>query len=299
MKSSVSNKHRIILFFIDGLGVGENHRDYNPCYYSETGIFNHESLPMGGIKFHLDANLATDGFPQSATGQTSIYTGINAAHLIGRHLYGFPNQPLKRLLAQESLFVKLTRQGYQCKFLNAFRPVFFTTPQIFREMRLSATTEMNRAAGLQFSTLSDIKAGRAIYHDYTNRVLRRLHFKIPEFSARDAAQVIKNESERTDLILYEYFETDRAGHERKMDNAIEQIHKIERLTSELLNLIDPVTTVLILVSDHGNLEDLRTKSHTRNPAFCGIWNIPAQVLNRKLYSITNIFSFITDILRLK
>jgi hypothetical protein len=295
MKSSASSKNNIILLFIDGIGVGTNHPDYNPCYFSQTGIFNSNPLPMGGEKHHLDANLGIDGFPQSATGQTSIYTGINAAHLIGRHLYGFPNQSLRNLLREESIFVKLTRQGYACKFLNAFRPVFFTTPQIFKDMRMSATTEMNRAAGLPFSTITDIKSGKAIYHDYTNQALRKLHFDLPEYSARKAAHIIENESKYYDLLLYEYFETDRAGHERDLDKAVTQIHKIENLITELLNIVNPAKTSLIVVSDHGNIEDLRTKSHTRNPAYCAIWNKPQNLKNGQLFSITDISGLIMHI----
>lgn len=295
MKSSAFNKN-IILFFIDGVGIGANQPEYNPCCFSETGIFNSNPLPMGGEKYHLDANLGVEGLPQSATGQTSIYTGINAAQFIGRHLYGFPNQSLKKLIYEESLFVKLSRQGYKCKFLNAFRPVFFSSPQIFKDMRMSATTEMNRAAGLPFSTISDITSGKALYHDYTNQILRKLHFDIPEFKAHDAAHIIRDESEHYDLLLYEYFETDRAGHERNLERAIFQIHKMENLIAELLNIIDQARTTVIVISDHGNIEDLRTKSHTRNPAYCGVWNKPQNLQNGKLYSITDMFSFIMSIL---
>ena len=297
MKSSGLNKKKVILIFIDGIGVGANHPDYNPCYFSKKGIFDSNPLPMGGEKFLLDANLGIEGLPQSATGQTSIYTGINAAQLIGRHLYGFPNQTLRNLLCKESVFVTLTEQGYACKFLNAFRPVFFTTPQIFKTMRLSATTEMNRAADLPFNTLDDIKSGKAIYHDYTNQVLRRLQFNIPEFSANEAAHIIRDQSHYYDLLLYEYFETDRAGHEQNMTNAISQIQKIENLISEVINLINAQNTTLIVVSDHGNIEDLRTKSHTRNPAYCAVWNKPQGIKNGKLYSITDVFRLIVNLVK--
>ena len=40
--------------------------------------------------------LGIEGLPQSATGQTALFTGINAAQLLGRHLFGFPNQPFRR-----------------------------------------------------------------------------------------------------------------------------------------------------------------------------------------------------------
>jgi len=247
----------------------------------------------------LDANLNTDGLPQSATGQTAIYTGINTAQLIGRHLFGFPNNPLRNLLATESLFVKLTEQGKTCRFLNAFRPLFFTSPEIFKDMRMSATTEMNRAARLPFNTIHEIKKGRALYHDYSNRVLRDLHFKMPEFSASDAAETMLNVSHEFDLLLYEYFETDRAGHDRDLKNAIFEIHKVEKLIVEIVKRINLIDTILIVISDHGNIEDLRTKSHTRNPAFCAVWNNGDEKALLSLKSITDIYGYIMQTLNTK
>ena len=289
----------MILLFIDGVGIGDNEPDFNPCASSETGIFNSVPLPLDGFKVGLDANLNTDGLPQSATGQTAIYTGINTAQLIGRHLFGFPNNPLRNLLATESLFVKLTEQGKTCRFLNAFRPLFFTSPEIFKDMRMSATTEMNRAAGLPFNTIHEIKKGRALYHDYSNRVLRDLHFKMPEFSASDAAETMLNVSHEFDLLLYEYFETDRAGHDRDLKNAIFEIHKVEKLIVEIVKRINLIDTILIVISDHGNIEDLRTKSHTRNPAFCAVWNNGDEKALLSLKSITDIYGYIMQTLNTK
>jgi hypothetical protein len=299
MKSSVLNKKHVILLFIDGVGIGENNPDYNPCVYSETGIFNSGPGPLGGIRIGLDATMKTDGLPQSATGQTAIYTGMNTAQHIGRHLFGFPNNPLRALISSKSLFVQLTQSGKTCRFLNAFRPLFFTTQDIFKDMRMSATTEMNRAAGLPFNSIHDIRKGRALYHDYSNQVLRNLHFKVPEFSAADAAESILNVSRDVDLLLYEYFETDRAGHDRNMEDAVAEIHKVEKLIAELVGRIEIKDTIIIVVSDHGNIEDLRTKSHTRNPAFCAVWNNGDSKSLRSLQSIMDVHQYILHLLDVK
>jgi 2,3-bisphosphoglycerate-independent phosphoglycerate mutase len=90
------------------------------------------------------------GLPQSATGQTTIYTGINAPKKLGKHLTGIPNRELRELLRKFSIFVILKNEGFKCKFMNAFRPIFFTTPEIFLNLHMSATTEMNRYAGNEF-----------------------------------------------------------------------------------------------------------------------------------------------------
>ena len=299
MRYSAFNKKHVILLFIDGVGIGVNNPEFNPCVYSETGIFNSAPSALGGFKVGLDANLDTEGLPQSATGQTAIYTGFNTARLIGRHLFGFPNNPLRKLLTTESLFVKLTRQGRSCKFLNAFRPVFFTTPDIFDNMYMSATTEMNRAAGLPFNSIHDIRQGRALYHDYSNRILKNLFFDVPELSGADSAEIILNVSKDFDLVLYEYFETDRAGHDKNLKKAIAEIQKLETLILGIIERIVINDTILVVVSDHGNIEDLRTKSHTRNPAFCAIWNNGDTQTISSLKSITDVFGYIMQALQIK
>jgi hypothetical protein len=258
---------------VDGVGIGALDPAFNPFFFGETGIFNSvdDRLPVNGRRFLVDASLSIPGLPQSATGQTTIYTGVNAARLIGKHLFGFPNLTLRNLLLKESLFIKLQAKGLSCRFINAFRPIFFTTPQLFMSMSMSTTTEMNRLAGLPFSNLEQIRNGEALYHDYTNSNLLKLGFDLPLFSARDAAQILCEEGKRYDLLLYEYFLTDVAGHARNMPQAVREIQRVENLISELLTLLDWDRSILIVASDHGNLEDLRTKSHTGNPAFLGIW----------------------------
>jgi len=300
MKFSASSDRHIILIFIDGVGIGENEPAFNPMTFSETGIFSpnaHSGLPFGGLRAELDPILGVPGLPQSASGQTSIYTGINAAGKIGHHLFGFPNQILRDLLKRESLFVRLKAAGKHCRFLNGFRPVFFTTPEIFTKMRMSATTEMNRAAGLPFTSLHDIRQGTGIYHEYSNRILRKLGFNVPIFSPEDAALIVLNESRKYHLLLYEYFMTDNAGHSRDMEFGKKEVHKIEKLIYQVASGIRLDDTMLIVASDHGNLEDLRTKSHTRNKSFFAFWgkttNMPV------ITSLTEITPFIYNLLALE
>jgi len=285
------NRLHCLLIFLDGVGVAPLDPAFNPFSFARSGIFNStdDRLIAGGRRFLLDASLATKGLPQSATGQTAIYTGVNAAQLIGKHLFGFPNQVLRHLLATDSLFIKLKAAGLSCRFINAFRPVFFTTPQLFTHMSMSATTEMNRAACLPFSTLDQIRKGEAIYHDFTNASLIKSGFDLPLFSAQRAAQILCGQSRKYDLLLYEYFLTDIAGHAQNMTQAVEEMQRLETLLSEVVLHLDFDRTFLMVVSDHGNLEDLRTKSHTGNPAFMGIW---AKKISGSFRSLLDITPFI-------
>ena len=68
----------------------------------------------------VDACLGIAGRPQSATGQATLFTGVNAAAHLGQHLHGFPNAKLRQLLAAESVFCKVGAAGGRATFANAY-----------------------------------------------------------------------------------------------------------------------------------------------------------------------------------
>ena len=91
---------KVLLFFIDGLGIGERGAD-NPLsqiagveplahFINETS-----DVIFDGVLIPTDPRLGIEGRPQSASGQTTILTGINAPQHLGYHKQGFPNQILQ------------------------------------------------------------------------------------------------------------------------------------------------------------------------------------------------------------
>src|SRR4051794_31593689 len=82
----------VLLIFIDGVGIGRRGA-HNPLDGLESEFFSifadeEPQLPFDGRRAVTDTRLGIDGLPQSATGQTAMLTGVNAAALIGRHLHG-------------------------------------------------------------------------------------------------------------------------------------------------------------------------------------------------------------------
>jgi len=287
----------VVIIFLDGVGIGENESDFNPCLLSKHQLFSpSNNLPFYGTKYGLDARLNIVGYPQSATGQTTIYTGKNAAKLIGKHLFGFPNEKLKELLINDSIFKRIESSGFSCKFINAFRPVFFTSPELFKNIRMSSTSEMNRAADLPFNTLKDIRNKTALYHDFTNSEIIEKGFRLPKYNTEIASSIILSQAKQNDLVLYEYFLTDKAGH--SMDNvyAVNEINKVESLIYNVAKKIIGTDNSLIVCSDHGKIEDIRIKSHTLNPAFFAVWT-KKQI--DPLKSLMDIFPLIVDLVEEK
>jgi len=267
---------RLIFIFIDGVGLGEQQAS-NPFVYTETpGLsklldgkcltskaVNHEGLKAS--LFGLDATLGIDGLPQSATGQASMFTGINAAAFLGRHLRGFPNHPLRQLIAENSLFKQLRRVGYKVAFANAYRPPFF---ELLRRglpgCRYSCSTLITYYGGLPFYSLEDIKAGRALYMDITNEVLQRMQFDVPLLTPEQGASQLLNIGRKFDFCLFEYFLSDLAGHLADSSEAGQVVTRLDKFIGSLAEQIDPDEEMLIVTSDHGNIEDVSRREHTLN-----------------------------------
>jgi len=274
---SPTARQRVLLFFIDGVGVGPHDPATNPLASERFPVLGltDGATPRsrGGVtpaRAHgVDASLGVPGLPQSATGQTAMLTGVNAPAALGRHVSGFPGPTLKRILAEHSLLKELTERGYTATFLNAFGPRFFETAAPLR--RLSATTLATLAAGVPLRTWEDLNEGRAVVHDLTHWRMRDYGFDLPRREPEEAGAILHREAMKADFSLFEYFETDRAAHAMDREAADRCLGDLSATLETILSLADPDQLLVLVASDHGNLEDLTVKTHTKNPAIFTAW----------------------------
>src|SRR5678815_3156032 len=107
-----------LLFFIDGLGIGTR-GPFNPLDNlhdaAPLAVFQDEAPEtfLDGVVVPTDPRLGIEGRPQSASGQTTILTGINAPATIGYHKQGFPNKSLLEIISQHSIFRQLNKAGVE------------------------------------------------------------------------------------------------------------------------------------------------------------------------------------------
>ncbi len=269
-------RRRVLLFFIDGIGVGSDDPDRNPL---ATGAYptlrlTETQTPMARIgppreARGLDAGLGVAGLPQSATGQTAILTGINAPATLGHHASGFPGPTLRRILFEHSLMKQIRERGLSATFLNAFRPEYFEMPHAQR--RLSATSLATLASGARFRSWEDLVEGRAVTHDLTHWRVRERGYDLPMRTPEEAGEIIAAEAMRNDFSLFEYFETDRAGHAQDRSRAMRCLEDLHRALETVLARADLTKLAVLVVSDHGNLEDMSVATHTKNPALFAAW----------------------------
>ncbi len=272
----------VIFLFVDGVGAGKRDPDANPLAREEFLLSRFDdgggpALPAGGKAVLADACLGVPGRPQSATGQSAILSGENAPSAMGQHLLGFPNARLRSWLAPRSIFRALAADGRSGAFANAY-PVAHLHALGFpadgepelpmdvvrRRARASATTVAFAAGGGRFRTWSEARIGRALTHDITGERANGYGAGIPRREPEEAAGLLLELARDHDLTLFEYFETDEAGHARSMERALLALGRLDRFARTLVAGLRP-GDALVLASDHGNVEDLGTRNHTRNP----------------------------------
>lgn len=270
---------RVLVFFVDGVGIGPADDRINPFLRARLpvlsellgGIPTLEGLSDWGAQraasddvrlLPLDATLGMDGLPQSGTGQISLLTGRNAARIFGRHFGPWPPVRLRPLLARENVLVRAQEAGLRVIFANAY-------PRGYPEKRpgrlVAAPPLAAQTAGLLTRHQQALAAGEAVASEIVNDGWRRMlgPHRIPEVTPREAGTTLARLAGEADLTLFAHYSTDLAGHRGGMAGAVEALERVDHFLGGVLAAL-PADVFFLLVSDHGNVEDVRG-GHTRNP----------------------------------
>jgi 2,3-bisphosphoglycerate-independent phosphoglycerate mutase len=288
----------VLLIFIDGVGIGRRGA-HNPLDGLESEFFSifadeEPHLSFDGRMAVTDARLGIDGLPQSATGQTTMLTGVNAAALIGRHLHGYPSPRLKVALAEHSIYRQLIRRGRAVTFANAYTRSYIDSLPRF----VSATTVAAMSAGVRLRVLEDLLEGRAVSHDFTNHFLIERGFEVEPMTPEQAGANLARVAAEHHFTLYEHFITDRIGHERDRDLAYklvrEHIPRLTRFVRAALEASDLTQQTVMITSDHGNIEDHSTRVHTLNPVATLAFGPQREFIAARVKSLTDITPAIVE-----
>ncbi|HLR76472.1 MAG TPA: hypothetical protein VK106_02355 [Balneolaceae bacterium] len=271
----------VIFLFIDGVGLGPagKNNPFTPNSYSAfkrmSGgqSFTNDAKPIKKDNHFfapVDANLGVEGLPQSGTGQTALFSGENAAKLIGKHFGPWPHSGVAHLLEEESVFNKARALGKTVHFINAYPEIFFQKAK--KRGRWTGTTLLARGAQTRLNGPEQVKKGRAVTAGIIQKAWKeQLKIDVPIISPQTGGRRLLKESQKYDLLLHEYYLTDKAGHSQNQEAAKRNLN----IYNDFLETIiaeKPAETTIVLSSDHGNIENLSTKTHTRNkvPLFvCG------------------------------
>lgn len=250
---------KILFLFIDGVGLRTPAKD-NPVH---SGICPMLCRLIENHSVSIDACLNIQGLPQSATGQTAMFTGVNASQYMGRHCEGFPGPTLRKLIEESNLFMELARKGLRCRFADAY--MVDSVDDIRVRRFKSVTTVMALTQPESISVQDDLQDNLAVAHDITRTSLHEKGHAVKIITPQQAAEHLLQVARANDFTLYEFFLTDLAGHSCDYDHACETLNTLDQFLDAVVKLSRTAGLLLILTSDHGNIEDMGTRGHTRNP----------------------------------
>jgi 2,3-bisphosphoglycerate-independent phosphoglycerate mutase len=266
---------KILFLFLDGIGLGDNDPEKNPFVRAKMPYL--QSLLGGQTLIHetplfegdyatllaVDPNLGVDGLPQSATGQAVLLTGINIPAELGYHYGPKPNPEVAKYLDGKTIFSKTVKAGKKTALLSAYPPRYFeginSGKHLYSSIPLAFTN-----AGLALFTKDDYHAGNALAADFTGKGWHEfLHLSdAPIYEPMDAGKKLAELALQYDFSLFEYWATDYAGHKQNMDSAVNQLESFDDVLKGLLKTWQHKDGIILLTSDHGNMEDLSTRRHT-------------------------------------
>jgi 2,3-bisphosphoglycerate-independent phosphoglycerate mutase len=250
---------RALLVFVDGLGWGADDPEHNP-------VARHAPRLHAWLRTHgrpIDATLGVPGLPQSATGQTALLTGCNAPAAVGRHVESFPGPALQEIVREYNLLRLLSVRGYPVAFANAY--AMDEGSQRMIRLRPSVTTVATLSALGRVRGPDDLARGEAVSHDLTRAHLRRRGVKTPLIAPDEAAAHLAGIARVHAFTLFEFFETDLAGHRGDPRERAEVLERLDTFWDALRGFVHEPGALLLFTSDHGNIEEPDVTTHSLNP----------------------------------
>ena len=274
---------RVLFLFLDGVGVGPGDPGTNPLATADLPaltdlvggrpVWTDAAPDPDGSLWPLDACLGVPGLPQSGTGQVALLTGRNAPAFLGAHHGPYPPLALRPWLAESALWVAVRRAGRAVAFANAFPDRYLE--RVGRgTARMGAIARSAALAGVPLRGPAELADGRAVSAFLTNEAWRtHLGYRhLPRIDEAAGGANLARLARDHDLTLFEYYASDIAGHRAALPEARAVLESFDRFLGGVLAEW-PRDGVLVMASDHGNVEDLGTSRHTRNPAL-GVWRGP-------------------------
>lgn len=269
-------KH-ILMIFLDGIGLGDDDPATNPFAAAHmptlTGLTNGRRWLRDIGRQHnerasfvpTDPRMGVPGRPQSATGQASILTGRNIPQLIGEHYGPRPNPPVRQLLAEDNFFKQVAARGMPAALIEAYPPRFHNAVNSGKRL-LSSYQQAAREAGLELFGEAQIYNGDALSVDWTGEGWHSElgYTDTPIYTRHEAGRRMVEIARRYSFAFFPHWMTDVIGHRGPFEQGVRLLEHFDGVMAGVLESWDDRDGLLIITSDHGNLEDMSHGKHTEN-----------------------------------
>ncbi|MCS7071683.1 MAG: hypothetical protein NZM00_09270, partial [Anaerolinea sp.] len=281
----MTDKH-ILLIFLDGIGLGSDDAALNPFALAQLPTLHQltggqrwlrglEPLQTDRASFTpTDPRMGVAGRPQSASGQAAILTGKNIPALIGEHYGPRPNEAIRQFLAEDNFFLRMVQMGKTAALLEAYPPRWHDAVNSGKRLR-SSYQHAAHVAGLPLFDETHIYNREALAVDWTGQGWRSElgYTDTPVYSPEEAGRLMVTISRRYDFAFFSHWLTDMIGHRGTLGEGVQILELFDRVMAGALAEWQDDEGLMIITSDHGNLEDLSHGKHTDN-------DVPTIVIGR-------------------
>ena len=273
---------KVLFLFIDGVGLRAAATD-NPV--------NPEVCPAlcRLIAKHgkpIDARLGIDGPPQSATGQATMFTGVNCADAMGKHCEGFPGPNLRKIIETDNLFKQLRSKGKEVCFSDAY--LVDSAEELAARRFKSVTTVMALTTPETIRTVDDLQNGQAVMQDLTRETIQDRWPDIAVIPPQRAAEHLAAIVRQFDFTLFEFFQSDVAGHSMDYARACAALRTYDRFLASIVRFTEAMGVTLVMTSDHGNIENISERGHTLNPVPFVAFGPKEEFLRERVSSLVDV-----------
>ena len=115
------------------------------------------------------------------------------------------------------------------------------------------------------STLDDLLDDQALMQDLTRETIQDRYPDVPTVTPEEAAEHLFGLARANDFTLYEFFQTDVSGHSMDYARACNVLRTYDRFLARLVRFTEAAGITLLMTADHGNIEAMNERGHTRNP----------------------------------
>ena len=289
------------MIFLDGIGLGAADPLTNPFAVANTPTLHslaagkrwlaHTGRQQGerAVFLPTDPRLGVPGRPQSGTGQATIFTGKNVPDLIGKHYGPRPDKATRDLLARDNLFCQVVARGKSAALLEAYPPGWHRAVESGRRLR-SSYQQAAHEAGVPIFGQEALQSGDALSVDWTGEQWPAPPGcpQLPLRSTHEAGVLLVTLARRYDFSLFAHWPSDVIGHRGTLAEGVALLERFDEVMAGLLSAWDDNEGLVILCSDHGNMEEIGNRRHTCN-------DVPTVVIGQQRGLFDESFRTLADI----
>ena len=290
----------ILMIFLDGIGLGANDPSTNPFAAAQTPTLihlanGHRWLASTGrqtsdraLFIPTNPRMGVPGKPQSGTGQAAIVTGRNIPFLVGEHYGPKPNKATRHLLAEDNFFKQVVAQKQTAALLEAYPPRWHQAINSGKRLRASYQQAVHEA-GLPIFGEQELDRGDALTVDWTGQAWRKQlgYLTSPIYTPHQAGEKLVEISRRYDFSFFSHWMTDIVGHRGTLQDGINLLETFDGVMEGVLETWNDDEGLVIITSDHGNMEKIGDRRHTEN-------DVPTVIIGRQKDHFESDFSTLAD-----